>query len=82
VSAGELTVKLSLTSGQAALLSKHKARKLRVKVALQFAPKKGSRLKTSTTSPSAKPTLQRELGVVVEATSTRQVAGVNAGHLR
>jgi hypothetical protein len=49
VSAGELTVKLSLTSGEAALLSKHKARKLRVKVALQFAPKKGSRLKTSTT---------------------------------
>jgi hypothetical protein len=48
-SAGDLTVKLTLTKGEAALLSRHKARKLRVKVALQFTPKNGSKLKTSTT---------------------------------
>jgi hypothetical protein len=44
-----LTVKLSLTKGQAAFLAKHKGRKLRATVDLRFTPKAGSRLKTTTT---------------------------------
>ena len=44
-----LTVKLTLTNGEAAVLSKHKGRKLKAKINLTFTPKKGGKLKTSTT---------------------------------
>jgi hypothetical protein len=44
-----LTVKLTLTNGEAAVLSKHKGRKLKAKINVTFAPKKGGKLKTSTT---------------------------------
>jgi hypothetical protein len=44
-----LTVKLTLTNGEAAALSKHKGRKLKAKINLTFTPKKGGKLKTSTT---------------------------------
>jgi len=44
-----LTVKLTLTKGEAAFLSKHKGRKLKAKVKLTFAPKKGGKLRTSVT---------------------------------
>ncbi len=44
-----LTVKLTLTKGEAAFLSKHKGRKLKAKIKLQFTPKKGGKLKTGVT---------------------------------
>ena len=44
-----LTVKLTLTKGEAAFLGKHKGRKLAAKVKLTFTPKKGAKLRTSTT---------------------------------
>ena len=44
-----LTVKLTLTKGEAAFLGKHKGRKLAAKVKLTFTPKKGAKLKTTTT---------------------------------
>ena len=44
-----LTVKLTLTKGEAAFLGKHKGRKLAAKIKLTFTPKKGAKLKTSTT---------------------------------
>ena len=47
--AGTVTVKLRLTKAEAAFLGKHADRKLRAKVNLQFTPKKGSKLRTSTT---------------------------------
>jgi hypothetical protein len=47
--AGAVTVKLTLTRGEAALLKKHKGRKLTAKVKLTFTPKTGSRLATTTT---------------------------------
>jgi hypothetical protein len=47
--AGDITVKLTLTKAEAATLSKRKGHKLRTKIALQFAPKTGSKLKTTTT---------------------------------
>ena len=48
-SGATLTVKLSLTKAELATLKKHKGRKLRAKIKLSFAPKKGGRLKTSVT---------------------------------
>jgi hypothetical protein len=47
--AGTVTVKLTLTKGEVALLHKHKGRKLTAKVKLTFTPKTGSRLATTTT---------------------------------
>jgi hypothetical protein len=47
--AGTVTVKLTLTTGEAAFLTKHKGRKLQAKVNLTFTPKKGSKLRTTTT---------------------------------
>jgi hypothetical protein len=47
--AGTVTVKLSLTNGEKAFLAKHKGRKLKATIKLQFTPKKGAKLKTSTT---------------------------------
>jgi hypothetical protein len=47
--AGTVTVKLTLTKGEAAFLSKHKTRKLKAKVNLSFTPKRGAKLKTSVT---------------------------------
>jgi len=47
--ASTLTVKLTLTKGEAAFLGKHKGRKLKAKVKLTFTPKKGGKLKTTTT---------------------------------
>jgi NHL repeat len=47
--AGDVTVKVSLTKGEAALLAKHKGRKLRVGVKLTFTPTTGSQLMTTTT---------------------------------
>jgi hypothetical protein len=51
--AGTVTVKVSLTKSEAAFVekfrSRHKGRRLLVKVHLTFTPKKGARLKTSTT---------------------------------
>jgi hypothetical protein len=47
--AGSLTVKVALTAREAAVLGKHKGRKLKATVRLQFAPKAGSRLSTTTT---------------------------------
>jgi hypothetical protein len=44
-----LTLKLTLTNAEAAFLGKHKARKLKAKVNIQFTPKKGGKLKTTTT---------------------------------
>ncbi len=44
-----LTVKLTLTKGEAAFLGKHKGRKLAAKVKLTFIPKKGGKLKTGVT---------------------------------
>ena len=38
-----LTVKLTLTKGEAAFLGKHKGRKLAAKVKLTFTPKKGAK---------------------------------------
>ena len=47
--AGTVTVKLTLTKTETAFLAKHKGRKLQAKVNLTFTPKKGTKLKTSTT---------------------------------
>jgi len=47
--AGTVTVKLTLTKGEAAFLGKHKGRKLAAKIKLTFTPKKGAKLKASTT---------------------------------
>jgi hypothetical protein len=47
--AATLTVRLTLTNGEAAALSKHKGRKLKAKINLTFTPKKGGQLKTTTT---------------------------------
>jgi hypothetical protein len=44
-----LTLKLTLTNAEAAFLGKHRGRKLKATVNLQFTPKKGGKLKTSTT---------------------------------
>jgi hypothetical protein len=44
-----LTVKLTLTNGEAATLSKHKGRKLRANIKLTFTPKKGAKLRATTT---------------------------------
>jgi hypothetical protein len=44
-----LTLELTLTNAEAVFLGKHKTRKLKAKVNLQFTPKKGGKLKTSTT---------------------------------
>jgi hypothetical protein len=46
--ASTLTVKLVLTNGEAAILSKHKGRKLKAKINLTFTPKAGKKLKSST----------------------------------
>ncbi|MGO9248641.1 MAG: hypothetical protein ACLP7W_08615, partial [Solirubrobacteraceae bacterium] len=47
--AGTVTVKLTLTNGEAAFLTKHRGRRLKAKIQLTFTPKTGSRLKTTTT---------------------------------
>jgi hypothetical protein len=47
--AGTVTVKMTLSSNEQAFLAKHKGRKLKAKIALTFIPKKGSRLKSTTT---------------------------------
>jgi hypothetical protein len=47
--AGTLTVKLTLTNAEAAFLARHHGRRLKVKIKLQFTPKKGAKLKTTTT---------------------------------
>jgi uncharacterized repeat protein (TIGR01451 family) len=44
-----VTVKLTLSKGEQAFLAKHKGRKLKANVNLQFTPKKGSKLKTTVT---------------------------------
>jgi hypothetical protein len=44
-----LTLKLTLTNAEAALLRKHKTRKLQAKLNLTFSPKRGAKLRTSTT---------------------------------
>jgi hypothetical protein len=44
-----ITVRLSLTSGEAAALSRHRGRKLKAKVDLTFIPKRGKKLKAATT---------------------------------
>ncbi len=44
-----LTVRLTLSKAEAAFLSKHKGRKLQAKVHLSFTPKKGAKLKATTT---------------------------------
>ncbi len=45
--AGNVTVKVTLTKGEAAFLSKHHGRKLKATIKLQFTPKQGGRLRTS-----------------------------------
>jgi hypothetical protein len=47
--AGAVTVKLTLTKGEAATLARHKGRKLSARVRLTFTPQKGSKLTTTTT---------------------------------
>ncbi len=47
--AGTVTVKLTLTKGEAAFLAKRHGRKLRAKINLRFTPTKGSKLTTSVT---------------------------------
>jgi hypothetical protein len=47
--ASTLTVKLTLTSGEATALSRHKGRQLKAKINLTFTPRSGAKLKTSTT---------------------------------
>jgi hypothetical protein len=44
-----VTVELTLTRGETALLAKHRGRKLRTKVKLEFTPTKGGKLATTTT---------------------------------
>jgi hypothetical protein len=46
---GTITVKLTLSKAEQAFLKKHHARRLRAKINLTFTPKKGGKLKTSTT---------------------------------
>jgi hypothetical protein len=48
--ASTLTVELRLTTSEAAVLSKHKGRKLEAKINLTFTPNKGSKLKTTTSA--------------------------------
>jgi hypothetical protein len=43
------TLKLTLTNAEAAVLSKHKGRKLKAKISLTFTPNKGGKLKAATT---------------------------------
>jgi len=47
--ASTVTVKLTLSNGEVAVLKKHRGRKLAARVNLTFTPKKGSKLKTSVT---------------------------------
>jgi hypothetical protein len=47
--ASTVTVKLTLSKGEVAVLKKHKGRKLAAKVKLVFTPKKGGKLRTSVT---------------------------------
>jgi hypothetical protein len=47
--AQDVTVKVTLTKAKQALQAKHKGSKLRMKIKLTFAPKKGSKLSTSVT---------------------------------
>jgi hypothetical protein len=47
--AGTLTVKLTLTRAEAAFLARHPGRRLKAKINLRFTPKKGAKLKTTTT---------------------------------
>ena len=47
--AGTVTVKLTLTKGEAAFLARHRGRRLKAKIDLRFTPKKGAKLKTTTT---------------------------------
>jgi hypothetical protein len=47
--AGVVTVKLTLTNGEAVALAKHKGRRLKAKINLSFTPTKGKKLKTATT---------------------------------
>ena len=47
--AGTVTVKLTLTKGEAAFLARHHGRKLKTTIELRFTPKKGSKLKATTT---------------------------------
>jgi hypothetical protein len=47
--ASTLTVKLTLTGGEAAALSKHRGRRLKARISLAFTPKSGAELKASTT---------------------------------
>jgi hypothetical protein len=47
--AGTVTVKMTLSSNEQAFLTKHHGRRLKVAVKLLFTPKKGAKLKTTTT---------------------------------
>jgi hypothetical protein len=47
--AGTVTVKMTLSSNEQAFLAKHPGRKLKASVKLTFTPKKGAKLKTTTT---------------------------------
>jgi hypothetical protein len=47
--AGTVAVKLTLTKAEKSFLSKHRGRKLKAKIHLAFTPKKGAKLKTTTT---------------------------------
>ena len=47
--ASTVTVKLTLTKAEAAFLAKHHGRRLKAKIKLRFTPKKGAKLKTTTT---------------------------------
>ena len=47
--AGTVTVKLTLTKAEAAFLARHPGRRLKAKIDLRFTPKKGAKLKTTTT---------------------------------
>jgi uncharacterized repeat protein (TIGR01451 family) len=47
--AGTVTVKLTLSKAEQAFLKKHHARRLKATIKLTFSPKKGAKLKTSTT---------------------------------
>jgi hypothetical protein len=47
--AGTVTVKMTLSKGEQAFLAKHHGRKLKARITLTFIPKKGSKLKTTTT---------------------------------
>jgi hypothetical protein len=46
---GTVTVKLTLTKAEVAFLAKHKGRQLKATIHLSFTPKKGAKLKTTTT---------------------------------